>query len=362
MRVFQVVFPFLFFSLTACQGDKSAGHGVEEIDLWEGQTINYGLEKLSEYGFFKSPMKDLEPEEGVIPYRVNAQLFSDYAYKARFVKIPEGNKAAYHDSEVFDFPEGTILIKNFYYPDDFREPEGKRRIIETRLLILEDGVWVALPYIWNDDQTEALLSPSGASLQVSWTHFDGASKVVNYTVPNVNDCKSCHLKGAQLVPIGPSARQLNGDYDYSSGTKNQLVMWNEAGILDALPDLQPWPRLADYDNREEYTLDRRARAWLEVNCGHCHSADGPAKSSGLHLQAHINDPYRLGIGKSPVAAGKGSGGRKYSIVPGRPDASILMYRIESDEPGIMMPELGRRINHQEGVALIREWIESLKDQ
>jgi hypothetical protein len=62
------------------------------------------------------------------------------------------------------------------------------------------------------------------------------------------------------------------------------------------------------------------------------------------------------IGKAPVAAGKGSGGHRYDIVPGNPEASILMYRIQSDDPGIMMPELGRSIVHQEGIELIREWI------
>jgi hypothetical protein len=79
----------------------------------------------------------------------------------------------------------------------------------------------------------------------------------------------------------------------------------------------------------------------------------------LDLLATQNDPYKRGIGKIPVAAGRGSGGRLYDIVPGQPDESILMYRLESMEPGVMMPELGRRLTDEEGVALVREWVASL---
>lgn len=71
-------------------------------------------------------------------------------------------------------------------------------------------------------------------------------------------------------------------------------------------------------------------------------------------------PMALGIGKAPVAAGKGSGGRLYSIVPGKPDESILLYRIESVDPGVMMPEMGRRLAHKEGVELVRQWILEMK--
>lgn len=75
--------------------------------------------------------------------------------------------------------------------------------------------------------------------------------------------------------------------------------------------------------------------------------------------ADVTAPLALGIGKAPVAAGKGSGGRMFSIVPGSPDESILVYRIESTDPGVMMPEMGRRLVHEEGVSLIREWIQSM---
>jgi hypothetical protein len=79
----------------------------------------------------------------------------------------------------------------------------------------------------------------------------------------------------------------------------------------------------------------------------------------LHLTSLEKDPAHLGFCKSPVAAGKGSGGLRYDIHPGQPDSSILVYRMQQQDPGVRMPELGRQLLHEEGVALIREWIASL---
>jgi hypothetical protein len=159
------------------------------------------------------------------------------------------------------------------------------------------------------------------------------------------------------MPIGPSARQLNGSINGHS--ENQLVQLAQGGWLTGLPPIEKVARLASYENVNE-SLDSRARAWLEINCAHCHRPDGPAKTSGLHLLADTKNPYELGVGKAPVAAGRGSGGRNFDIVPGNPDASILYYRINSDDPGVMMPELGKKLIHTEGIDLIREWISSMK--
>jgi uncharacterized repeat protein (TIGR03806 family) len=322
---------------------------VDAIDL-----SSFGKQKLSEYNFFKGDLKKLNPAEGVVPYSLNSPLFSDYAFKKRFVKIPLGKKAAYHPTEVFDFPEGTVLIKNFYYPADFQKPEENLRILETRLLILENGNWKALPYIWNEEQTDAFLTIAGKNIEVKWTHYNGEKRGVNYSVPNANQCKGCHLKGNKVMPIGPSARQLNGALQ--GQTKNQLITHE---MLSGLPSPDQLPKLTAYENKNE-PINKRARAWLEINCAHCHRPDGPAKTSGLYLMADVNESNALGIGKAPIAAGKGSGGRLFGIVPGKPDESILQYRIESTNPGVMMPELGRKLVHEEGVELVRKWISEMK--
>ena len=98
---------------------------------------------------------------------------------------------------------------------------------------------------------------------------------------------------------------------------------------------------------------------LHANCGHCHNPRGAARTSGLFLDIAETDPAVFGVCKPPVATGRGSGGLPFDIVPGNPDGSILVYRISSTDPEVRMPELGRNLVHEEGVALIREWISSM---
>ena len=100
---------------------------------------------------------------------------------------------------------------------------------------------------------------------------------------------------------------------------------------------------------------------MEINCAHCHNPEGPARTAGLDLSWSADDPVDLGVYKFPVAAGRGSGDRLYGIVPGRPEESILMYRMLSLDPGVMMPELGRRRVHSEGVDLLEEWISAMPE-
>lgn len=159
-----------------------------------------------------------------------------------------------------------------------------------------------------------------------------------------------------MLPIGPTARQLNRDFQYGDKTENQLAHWQNIGMLAGLPPSAEWPKLPVWDDARTGNVDQRARAWLEINCAHCHSQSGPAKNSGLDLRVAQSDPTQFGVFKSPVAAGKGTGGRLYDIVPGKPDESILLYRIASDQSQVMMPELGKRLVHTEGVDLIRQWI------
>ena len=142
-----------------------------------GKMAALGKEKLSEYNFFEGDLKQLKPAKDLIPYELNTPLFTDYAHKLRFIRLPKGAKMAFHPTEVLDMPVGTQIIKNFYYPSDFRNPKGERRIIETRILEHQKDGWVTLPsYIWNEEQTEAYISLAGDNKAVSFINESGQKK------------------------------------------------------------------------------------------------------------------------------------------------------------------------------------------
>jgi uncharacterized repeat protein (TIGR03806 family) len=310
---------------------------------------------ISAFNLFKD-WKAQVPNDGLVPYDLNTPLFSDYAAKYRFVYVPAGQSALYHATSVFDFPVGSVFIKTFAFPADRRNPNENVRVIETRLLIKRVGGWIALPYVWDEALGDAHLKIAGAKVDVSWIHDDGSVRSIRYAVPNKNQCKGCHDLGKEISLIGPKAGNLNRDYAYAEGAENQLAHWMKLGILSGSPEPSQAPRAAVFDNASSGSLDARARAYLDINCGHCHNAQGPANTSGLFLDLAETNPTALGIMKRPVAAGRGSGNREFAIDPGRPENSILLYRMESTDPGVMMPELSRSLVHDEGIALIREWI------
>ena len=290
------------------------------------------------------------PNGGVTSYRLNTPLFSDYAEKFRFFYVPKGKTIAWRDDGVLDFPVGSVLVKSFGYPADMRKPDDHVRILETRLLVRRETGWIALPYVWNADGTDAILNRAGLRVDVTWTHLDGKPRTISYAVPNVNQCKGCHDNGANgLGLIGPKARNLNRD--------GQLQVLYGAGKLDRLP--AEAPRLPVWNDPATGSLERRARAYLDVNCAHCHNRNGPANTSGLWLDLEQAPGPNLGIGKRPTAAGRGSGNDDFAIEPGHPERSIMIYRMQSLDPGIAMPELGRASVHDEGVALLSQWIAAM---
>ena len=332
------------FLLAAC---APAGKGAQRPDM--GVILaDDPAPSLSDYGLF-ADMASAAPAPGVLPYDLINPLFTDHAAKHRFVFVPGGQTAAYRETDVFDFPVGSVLVKMFAFAPDMRAPEDGQWRVETRLLIHKAGGWVAYPYIWNAAQTEAVYSPAGQRIGIETISPDGTPLQLRYAVPNQNQCKTCHQAGKDIAPIGPKARHLAHD--------GQLARWEAAGILSGLPeDVTGEPSAFD----PSAPLDLRARAWLDVNCAHCHKADGSASNSGLWLASTETGAARIGILKHPVAAGRGSGGLKQVIVPGDPDASILLYRMASTEPGVAMPELGRSVTDPASLALIQEWIAAME--
>jgi len=328
-------------------------------------------DRLSAWNLLQADGQQLRLNDAVIPYDLNVPLFSDYALKLRTAWMPAGTAARYTKEGSLDFPVGTILSKTFHYrrgdqgfqkldAEAVLEPDGSldleaHHVVETRLLVRYDDGWKALPYVWNEEQTDAVLAIAGDQFQF---HF--GDQAFDYVVPDMNQCAACHASNhttKAIQPLGPKVHQLNRAFDYGDGEANQLEYWAASGRLSGhADDVRAGPR---WSNREDEPVEELARAYLDINCGHCHNPDGPADTSGLDLSLVAAADRRFGICKPPVAVGRGSGDRPYDIVPGRPDESILLYRMEDDDPAIMMPELGRAIAHQEGVALIRAWIESL---
>jgi uncharacterized repeat protein (TIGR03806 family) len=318
-------------------------------------------EKLSEFGFFTGQLADLTPANDVIPYDLNTALFSNYAEKLRFIKVPAGEKIIYNDTGWFAMPVGTILIKNFYFYYDVKHPQKGRRIMETRLLVLEENGWAAYPYIWNDMQTEAVYDVAGEKKTIIYKNEEGKTITTHYLIPNKNQCKGCHLENKKMVPVGIAARHLNKDLLNKQGLTNQLQYWKSLGMLSGLPeDAVNIPANALWQNENE-SLEKRARSYLDINCGSCHNPKGPANTSGFFLDMRENNPTALGIYKTPVAAGQGSGGFKYDILPGKPEQSILVYRMKTNDPGKAMPEIGREQLHKEGIELISQWIRQMKE-
>jgi len=318
------------------------------------------FKQLSEYGFFTGKLRDLNPNEGVLLYDLITPLFTDYAHKSRFVWMPEGQTATVDEEGVVQFPEGTAIIKNFYYPADFSKPTAQINRIETRLLVKLNGEWEAHSYVWDEEEKDAKLTLVGDLQAVHWFDEGGLGHDIEYVVPNKNQCKSCHNRNNKIQPIGPKVRNLNKSITYPDGTQaNQLDRWAEVGYLENAAVKDQFAAVADWDDPHSGDLSARAMAYLDVNCAHCHSSRGPAHTTGLYLEANEKEPGHLGICKTPVAAGKGSGGRKMGIAPGLPDSSIMVFRMESLDPGVMMPEIGRVSAHPEGIALIREWVASM---
>ena len=296
---------------------------------------------LSSFGFFSGGAG--KPSSKLIPYNLRTPLFSDYSEKQRFMYLPPGGAISATADGKLIFPIGSALIKSFGYPDG----NGKLKILETRILLRRAGGWVALPYVWRADGSDADLRVGGTRIPVEFDH-GGTKASISYSVPNKNQCKQCHSSGDQIMPIGPVWQNM--EFPKAS---------DRSRLLRAMPLLAKLSPEAKWDDAKSGTLNDRAHSYLRVNCGHCHAPDGSASNSGLFLDGSARDRAAYGIAKRPVAAGRASGDFDFIIEQGRPDRSILLRRMKSTDPGIAMPELGRAMVHDEGVALLDDWIAAM---
>ncbi|MFM7708794.1 MAG: SO2930 family diheme c-type cytochrome [Gammaproteobacteria bacterium] len=342
-----------FTAAVALVGCTARDRGPDPARLLAGPPPS----SLSAFDFFDAaPGAPLVPRARVEGYALVNALFSDHALKDRHVYLPPGSTIGLRADGVLDFPVGSAILKTFSLAPDLREPTCSAQRIETRVLVRRAEGWVAWPYVWNAAQTDATYAPVGARQAWEVTGPDGRPLRIDYRVPNQNQCKACHQHGDAITPIGPTARNLRA---VRAGSQDLLADWQARGLLRATPealgDIARVPSAVDATR----PLASRARAWLDINCAHCHQRAGSASNSGLYLGWDEPMGTALGLGKRPVAAGRGAGDSLFVIDPGHPERSIMVHRMDSVEPGVAMPELGRSVHDPVGVALVAAWIASM---
>jgi uncharacterized repeat protein (TIGR03806 family) len=288
------------------------------------------------------PANPRSPASGLIPYEPTAPFWSDGVSKQRWIALPDGQNIVVGSDGDWDFPNGTVLMKNFSLGD---------RLIETRLFMRHpDGVWAGYSYEWNAQQTDATLVRGGKRVSVG---------PQEWIYPSEAQCMQCHTEAAGRS-LGLETRQLASSITYpqTGRTAHQLVTLNAINVLS--------PPLADPAAETPYpnptgtsgTLTERARAYLHTNCSQCHRPNGPTPSNmDLRYSTALANTNACDV--EPGLGDLGMANARL-IAPGAADRSVIPARMNlRDDPNAMPPNgLGAQVDTQ-GVALIREWIDSL---
>ena len=282
------------------------------------------------------------PLPGLIPYDVNIPFWSNSAVKDRFVSIPDGEFIQVDDAGEWEFPVGTVFVKHLRWDD---------LMVETRLLIRHgDGEWGGYSYEWNEAQTDADLRLDGKEATV-----DGKP----WEFPSSSQCLRCHTEASGRV-LGANARQLNRDFLYESTarTSNQLSTFNHIGLFEPPLDRSPGqtPTLPDLDD-PDIDIATRARAYLDVNCSHCHRPENPIDvSMDLRIATSFVDTNTCNARSVDARADED----ERLLVPGDTENSLILSRA-SVLGSRGMPPLGKTEVDPRGTAILEEWIATLSD-
>jgi len=351
--------PFLLLLVVAFQSCTDQDDEYIPVSPVVADLTQVPYAKLSDYHFFEGDLKDLNPALNVLPYEPASGLFTDYAHKKRFLWMPVGSQATYSaDNKILVFPTGTVLIKNFYYTTI--QPDNTTKIVETRLMIRQATGWVFAEYLWNEEQTEADLVTgddftNGSSVPITFKKDNDEIVSIDYRIPSGAECIACHKINEIATPIGLKPQNLNFSYDYGLYSKNQLKKFKEQGYLESYPS--SIVSIVDYRDTMQ-PLELRARSYLDANCAHCHQDQGRCDYRAIRLGfSETTDSEKLGVcvlADEPVSATL-----QKIISPGNYSKSVMRYRMNTNVESQRMPLLGRTIVHDEGVALIEEWISSL---
>ncbi len=298
-------------------------------------------QSLQEMGFFSGNLNFLIPAQGVVLYDLNSRLFTDYAHKQRLLKLPEGKILEYNNSNLLPiFPNNTMIAKTFYYYNDETNPNLGKKIIETRVLIKVNGEWKLGNYIWNEAQTEATLSEDFEVKPISYIDANGTTQNINYEIPSHDNCITCHNTNNVINPIGPKLRNLNFNPQNGTININQLQYFINNNILKGLTNPNDVSVLPDWTDADTYTIFERGRACIEINCAHCHQPGGIVPP-GFLLDFRLETPFET----TGIYSHRGQ----------------IEDRIQSTVPTYRMPQLGRTIVHNEGVAMMLEYLQAIED-
>jgi uncharacterized repeat protein (TIGR03806 family) len=314
--------------------------------------------KLSESGLFAST-KDLTPAPGVVPYTINAEMWSDGAQAERLMAVPGAGKVEVDDQGRWRLPDGSALARTVWL-DLVAGDATSRRRIETQVLHREAGSWRPYTYVWDDAQADAMLAEPGGSSR-TFTVRDpaapGGSREHPYRFAARSECALCHNPWVEMgttvfgrqsaSPLAMSTSQLDrGD---------QLGRFESLGLLTKPPARGPMPRLVDPRDGAA-SLEDRARSYLQANCAHCHQ-QGAGGSANLVLDAGTPLSRTHTLDSTPMQGAFGLADARV-IAPGEPERSVLYYRVAKTGAG-RMPRVGSARVDVEGSRLIADWIEGL---
>jgi uncharacterized repeat protein (TIGR03806 family) len=290
-------------------------------------------EMLAGTGCFDS-VHPTEPIAAAIPFAVNAELWSDGLAKRRWMVLPDGQKIKVQPDGDWDLPNGTVLIKEFAEPTS-----GKR--LETRLLSRrDDGSWAGVSYLWNSDLGAAVRADLAPTTILP--REDGQAA---WVVPS-GQCLTCHVQ-RKGVSLGLETRQLNRSLVYPGDQRaNQLATLDHLGLLDP-PVGDPGTAPALPDPFGTAPVAQRARAYLDVNCSHCHPF---TRMPNLLYDTTFADTHLCDVMPSINVPGTTK-----IFAPGDPEHSEFLARMKSLLP-IRMPKLGSKRVHQAAIDLMTQWI------
>lgn len=287
--------------------------------------------RLSYYQLFDGKMAELRPSSRVALFELSSTLFTDYAKKQRLIKLPKGRKIKLSGNSLPVFPEGSLIAKTFYYT----MKNKKKKIIETRLLLLNKGNWNIAVYKWNLEQTEAFLITNGGVVQIESLKEGGESIRINYRIPTSKECVSCHQSQNAVLPIGPKTRNLNLQVMRAGAWVNQLQYLMNTGMVytRTLKNVKRLPAYTD----QGVKIEDRARGYLEINCAHCHRPGGDAGRTTLNVD------YDTHMDKTAIKLNRNN---------------ILMRM--SEMGAYHMPKLGTTVIDTAGLLLIRGFLKNLR--